>query len=371
MKSHREYLNLDQLIEYLEKEKKLIFPNENSKDKFKLYLEQYNYNFFVKGLKNKLMFDENGYYKKEFNSDQIRYLFDLDRRILVVIFKYFKSLELLLNNSFTSVIFKEIFKKTQTPYIAVLSKNEFSEIFSNVTKIYTNKIDNFDPLLNIVFEFFKYFYEESFFNETTFKNKDSENEFIVKKIENSWFIKNKNYLKNCLFSRRNWIYAEIFSITYLLSFGQIIKLTNSLNNDLKNQVLKNFFKKFNEKNKKIKIDETGFNIIIELFSNLRNVLAHNSNLIKFRYSKKIENTNFDVSKILGYKKEKIDEKIIINLNDTIILLEKIIGAQEGKIINEIKNEIQDKTNISLEKGNNLSNTLLQIIEEETGIKIKD
>lgn len=370
MKSIRKYLSTDELIEYLEKEKKLIYPDEHSKEKFKLYLTQYNYNFFVKGLKNNLMFDEKGNYKKEFDSNQIRYLFDLDRRISVVLFKYFKSLEFLLNNSFTAIISKEIFKKTDTPYVAMLSKDQFSEIFSNLPNVYNYKNINYDPLLNIVFEFFKYFREESFFNETTFKNKDSENEIIIKEIKNNWFLKDKNYRINCPSNKRNWIYAEIFSTTYLLSFWQVIKLTKSLNNDLKNQVIKDFFKKFNKQDKRVKIDENGFNWIIEMFSNLRNFLAHNSNIIKFRYSINKKNLNFNISKILDYKKEdQENEKIIINLNDTITILEKIIGTEKNKIINEIKNEINDKSKNSLEKGNDLSDLLLKIIEDETKIKL--
>lgn len=367
MQSIRKYLSTDELIKYLETEKKLIFPTKESKEKFKLYLTQYNYNFFVKGLKNNLMFDEKRNYKKEFNSDQIRYLFDLDRRISAVIFKYFKSLEFLLNNSFTAVISKEIFKLTQTPYIATLSKDEFTQIFSNYSNPYGNHKVNYDPLINIISEFYKYFYEENFFNKTTFKNKDSENENVIKKIEKSWFLKDNYYSKICPSPKRNWIYAEFFSITYLLTFSQIIKLIKALNNDLKNQIIKNVFKKFNEHEKTI-VDDESFSQIIEMFSNLRNFLAHNSNIIKFRYQIDKENFNLNILKILNHKKG--DQEIIFSLNDAIAILEKIIGTPKNKIINEIKNEIKEKSNISLEKGNDLSDLLLQIIEDETKIQLK-
>ena len=150
MKSIREYLSVDEIINLLENEKGLYFDNKVSKDKFKLYLIQYNYNFFVKGLKHKLMFDEKGKYKKEFDSNQVRYLFDIDRRISTIIFKYFKSFELLLNNAITSILSKEINRITGVPYIAALSKNEFLEIFENYTQVYKQqkKINTNDFTIN-------------------------------------------------------------------------------------------------------------------------------------------------------------------------------------------------------------------------------
>lgn len=368
MKSNRKYLNTDELIDFLENEKKLIYPDEKSKEKFKLYLTQYNYNFFVKGLKNNLMFDENGKYKKEFDSNQIRYLFDIDRRISVILFKYFKSLEFLLNNSFTSIISKHIFKETNTPYISALTKDQMSETFSNRNTVY--KYYGLDSLSNIVSEFYKNFYESGFFNEKTFKNKDSENESIIKKIEKAWFLQDINYKKSCSKQKNNWIYAEIFSITYLLTFGQIIKLAKSLNNDLKNQVIRFFSKSFNKQSKNIKIDEPIFNLVIDIFSNLRNILAHNSNLIKFRYEIDTSKISFNFFKLLGYKKDNLDEKIVINLYDTIILLEKIIETPKNKIINDIKEDLKNKSNISIETGNSLSDLLMEIIENETGIKFR-
>ncbi|MDE5767475.1 MAG: Abi family protein, partial [Malacoplasma sp.] len=172
MQSIRKYLFVDEIISLLENEKGLFFDSKLSKEKFKLYLVQYNYNFFVKGLKHKLMFDEKGRYKKEFDSNQVRYLFDIDRRISTIVFKYFKSFELLLNNAITSILSKEINRITGAPYIATLSKNEFLEIFENYTQVYKQqkKINSNDFMINqnfigLVGEFFKNYSSVDFYSE--------------------------------------------------------------------------------------------------------------------------------------------------------------------------------------------------------------
>ncbi|MDE7075657.1 MAG: Abi family protein, partial [Malacoplasma sp.] len=186
MQSIRRYLLVDEIIDLLENEKGLCFDSKLSKEKFKLYLIQYNYNFFVKGLKHKLMFDEKGKYKKEFDSNQVRYLFDIDRRVSTIVFKYFKSFELLLNNAITSILSKEINRITGAPYIAALSKNEFLEIFENYTQVYKQqkKINSNDFTINqnfigLVGEFFKNYSSVDFYPELAFKNKDSEPKEII------------------------------------------------------------------------------------------------------------------------------------------------------------------------------------------------
>lgn len=158
----------------------------------------------------------------------------------------------------------------------------------------------------------------------------------------------------------------------MLNFNQITRLIKSLNNDLKNQVIKYFCKDFNKLDKKIKITEKTFDMIIDIFSNLRNILAHNSNAIKFRYEYKEDDHTFNVSKLLGYKKLPTENgEIVLKIKDAIAIIEKFIGADTKKIEKEIIEDIKNKSDSSSEKGNDVSDLLLEIIEDETNIKVKD
>lgn len=374
MQSIRKYLLVDEIIDLLEKEKGLLFDSKVSKEKFKTYLIQYNYNFFVKCLRHKLMFDEKGKYKKEFDSNQVRYLFDIDRRISTIIFKYFKSFELLLNNAITSILSKEINRKTGIPYIAALPKNDFLEIFENYTQVYRQqkKINSSDLVINqnfigLIGEFFKNYSSINFYDELSFKNKDSEPKEIIDKISNAWFLKNKDYLNICGEKKKDWIYIEFFSLTFQLSFSQLIRIFKSLNNNLKNQVIKFFCQNLYSKRKHLKLKDTAFISILEMFSSLRNKLAHNDNITKFKYNLSAENIDNDIIKILGYKKEKNNNFYIFNLNDLIIFMQKFLGT--NKIIEEIQENINNKIEISLEKGNHLSDLIFEILENESGLNL--
>ena len=99
IQSIRQYKNNDELINDLENNKKLVFVNPEAKEIFKDYLKHYGYFAFVKQYSNPLMYQDNNYkiFKKEFTSNNLRYLFDIDRNNSIVIFKYFRSVEFLLN----------------------------------------------------------------------------------------------------------------------------------------------------------------------------------------------------------------------------------------------------------------------------------
>lgn len=170
--SIRKYKNSDELIEELITEKKLFFPDEESKKIFKLYLMQYGYVSFVKKMSNDLMYDDldKKTFKKEFTSNNLRYLFDIDRNKSSIIFKYFRNIEFLLNSSLLKVVAKHLNKLAKCPYISALDNEKFMKLFSKLEENTNKKCKNSTI----------YFYEDIFKN---FNNIDFNCYEAIKKIK--------------------------------------------------------------------------------------------------------------------------------------------------------------------------------------------
>lgn len=188
IQSIRQYKNNDELINDLENNKKLVFVNPEAKEIFKNYLKHYGYFAFVKQYSNPLMYQDNNYkiFKKEFTSNNLRYLFDIDRNNSIVIFKYFRSVEFLLNSSILKVIAREINKKAKCPYLAALSLEDFENIFPKLDQnISNNKKQNKDNISNLYDDLFKNFNNKNFDSRDVIrKNKESEEQEIKDLIKN-------------------------------------------------------------------------------------------------------------------------------------------------------------------------------------------
>ena len=361
MDSINKFLNIDDQLKKLEN-KKLVFTDQNSKNIFKSYLQDYNYSNFVLGLKNKLMFNPDKTYKKEFTSNNLRYLFDIDRNISTIIWKYFKSFELNLNSSIFKVLAEVIQQKTNTPYLACLSEKEFDEIFNNLnTIIYYEEKATIKKNMFIQ-EFFKNYDMNEWFDDVAQKNLDSENDKIINKIKNSWIA---TKAKGVPRKKRNWIYLQIFVLCSCFSFSQLIKFFKAVNKELQQKIISNFtknIKSFN--NSKITIES--MIELLDIMSKYRNALAHNGNIMKFKIDVKENSSLFNIFKI----RKNVLCKNKFHLNELIRIIEITIGLKEKNIFNEIKNSIQQKINTSNKK-NEISILLLEIIENETNLKIID
>lgn len=360
MESINKYLSYEQQIKNLES-KKLVFPDEKSKDVFIEYLKEYNYSNFILGLKNKLMFDANGCYKPEFTSNNLRYLFDIDRNISATMWKYFKGLELHLNSSVIKVLAEAIQSKTNTPYLCCLSEQDFDDIFSNLSEV--NYFETKAVIKKKLFieEFYKNYDTIFWFNDTADKNIDQESDEIIRKIDNSWIKYKMNTTDK---KKRKWIYIQIFSLCASLTFSQILKIYRAVNLSLKNKMIYEFSKNI-KKFYKVKMTDEDMNDLMNVLSKLRNALAHNGCMIKYR------GYLFNNSKIFDFFELEKDQKYngtILYLKDLIQIIEKIRGLPENMIQEEIFDEIKYKLK-KRSKRDEVSTLLYDIIEYETKMTI--
>lgn len=364
--SIRKFKNNDELIKELEN-RSLIFPDEESKKIFKSYLIQYGYFSFVKKMSHDLMYSdiEQKIFKKEFTSNNLRYLFDIDRNISVIIFKYFRNIEFLLNSSLLKVIAKKINKNAKCPYIAALDAQGLTELFPKIDE----EIPKFkkyykDTHANFYEDIFKNFNNIDFdCHEAIKENENKENDEIKNLIEKGWFKDFINKNKQ-IKSKTKWEYLDIFSLFQTLTFSQLIRVFSYLSTSSKNEVIKEFFNDFKPLDKYSKLKEEEFNKLINIFSNLRNVLMHNGSLIKI---------NFEIDE----KNKQIFEQYFniqiptneIKLNDIIKIIESIINIK-NKIFNEIDESIDSKLENRTKRSDQISKLIFEIIEKESRIKIK-
>lgn len=363
--SIRKFKNNDELIKDLEN-RSLIFPDEKSKQIFKSYLIQYGYFSFIKKMSHDLMYSDidQKIFKKEFTSNNLRYLFDIDRNISVIIFKYFRNIEFLLNSSLLKVIAKKINKHAKCPYIAALDNEGLTEIFPKIDdKMPKFKKYDKNTYINFYEDIFKNFNNIDFdCREAIKENKSKESNEIKDLIKKGWF---KDFINRQIKKpKSDWEYLDIFSLFQTLTFSQLLRIFSYLSTSSKNEVIKEFFNDFKPSNKHFKLKEKAFNKLINIFSNLRNVLMHNGSLIQISFEiDEINKENFE---------QYFDIKIPSNeikLNEIITITELIVDIK-NKIFNEIKESINYKLENRTKRSDEISNLIFEIIEKESRIKIK-
>lgn len=142
----------------------------------------------LKKISNHLMYDdvENKFYKEEFTSNNLRYLFDIDRNNSIIIFKYFRNIEFLLNSSILKIVARKLNKGIGCPYIAAMSSELIDDLFPNVDKkIPTFKKREKGTYLNLYDDLFKNFNNKDFdCNDAIEKNNLQENDEIKTIIKN-------------------------------------------------------------------------------------------------------------------------------------------------------------------------------------------
>ena len=362
--SIRKFKNNDELIKELEN-RSLIFPDEESKKIFKSYLIQYGYFSFVKKMSHDLMYSdiEQKIFKKEFTSNNLRYLFDIDRNISVIIFKYFRNIEFLLNSSLLKVIAKKINKNAKCPYIAALDAQGLTELFPKID----NEMPKFkkhykDTHANFYEDIFKNFNNIDFdCREAIKENENKENDEIKNLIEKGWFKDFINKNKQ-IKSKTKWEYLDIFSLFQTLTFSQLLRIFSYLSTSSKNEVIKEFFNDFKPSNKHLKLKEEEFEKLINYFSDLRNVLMHNGSLIKINF--KIDQENKESFE--KYFNIQIPSNEI-KLNDIVQIMESIINIKDT-ILKEIEESITKKIENRTQRSDQISNLIFEIIEKEARIK---
>lgn len=363
--SIKKFKNHDEIIKDLEL-RKLIFSNSKSKEIFKTYLSQYGYYAFVKKMSNDLMyFDlETKEYKEEFTSNNLRYLFDIDRNISVIIFKFFRSIEFLLNSSLLKVVSKKLNKIVKCPYLFALSSKEFFEIFKEINnEIKLDKKENKNVLVHFYKDIFKNFWNDDFnSNEAALFNKENEKDEIKKIIQNSKL--KESIEKNNKKIIKNSEYLDIFSLFQILSFSQLIRIYSYLPITSKNEVVTNFFVDYKPSNKYLKLNEKSFKVLINAFSKLRNILMHNGCIIKFEYEINEEEIKENLEEYFNLTFSASSMK----LNEIILIMESIINIKE-KMFNEIKEGIKNKFKNKSDRSDNVSKLIFEIIKVESGIEI--
>lgn len=369
--SIRKFKNNDELIKELEN-RSLVFPDEESKKIFKSYLTQYGYFSFVKKMSHDLMYSdiEQKIFKKEFTSNNLRYLFDIDRNISAIIFKYFRNIEFLLNSSLLKIVAKKINKNAKCPYIAALDGEGLRDVFPEMD----NEMPKFKQLhkntyVNFHEDIFKNFNNIDFdCREAIKENENKENDEIKNLIEKGWFkdFINKNFINNknkqIKKPKEKWEYLDIFSLFQTLTFSQLLRIFSYLSTSSKNEVIKEFFNDFKPSNKHLKLKEEEFKKLINYFSDLRNVLMHNGSLIKINF--KIDQENKESFE--KYFNIQIPSNEI-KLNDIVQIMESIINIKD-KILKEIEESITEKIENRTQRSDQISNLIFEIIEKEARIK---
>ncbi len=370
--SIRRYKNNDELIKELE-DRNLIFPDDESKKIFKSYLSQYGYSSFVKKTSNPLMYKDvdKKTFKEEFTSNNLRYLFDIERNTSSIVFKYFRSVEFYLNSSILKVIAKKLNKNAKCPYLGAMNDEGFSEIFPRLDENMSRfKKTTKDNISNLFEDFYKNIKTSDFdYVEVIEQNRKEEHKEIRELIADGWLTKyiykTRSKKGKSFWVQNGWEYIDIFSLFQTLTFSQLIRVFSYLSTSSKNEVIREFCAYFNPKDKYKKLKEESFEELLTNFSNLRNILMHNGYTFKFKYVFQNEDNKKEIENYFNI--EIIDGEA--RLNEIIKIMESLINIK-GKIFDEIKHSVKEKINNRTRRSDNISNLLFEIIENESRIKLQ-
>lgn len=361
MNSINKYLTIDEQIKNL-RDKGLKFDSDKSLEEFKEYLLQYNYTILIKIYGFEEMYTIDGKYNN-ITSNDIRYLFDLDRNISVILWKYMKGIELHFNSAVGSVLTKEVTKLCGGPYLGLINNENFNKIFETAKEVYSQKAffnkDKHKSDIKIML------YNDIYHNiriansylDINKKNYDKEPMTIINSINTN--IKN-NYLQAHI---EDFSYIQIQLLCTTWSLSSLLKIFKTLNKDIQNNIIKEVFKFINNKKHKPKIKYDDFVEIINILSLFRNRLAHNEKIIDYTFSIMSQDLSKNLEKIFI---DKVNIEAENNkLSILIILIEEIRGMKRNKITDEIKRAIEFKKENS---NNEVSDFVINLIYKYIGIR---
>ncbi|MGL5591150.1 MAG: Abi family protein [Mycoplasmoidaceae bacterium] len=329
MKSINKILSIEEQIEKLKKSG-LKFVDEDSEKKFIVYLTEYNYEILINGYWfDEFYQDDKKTFSKDVSSNDIRYIFDIDRNISSIIWKYFKGIELHFNSIITNTLCEIFEKNLDGPYVALLDEKSVKEIFGYYK---TNK-KNCTNSEGIKEAFLRNAYREKWFDNLEIKNRNLEDEKIIKKIDSvSKTKKTEKVAKHSL------VHLKALSSSW--TFSQVKQIYKWMSDDYKNIVINNFFKDIKiDKHINLKKERLALKELLEKFSDFRNALAHNHKIIDWKLVIKNDELAKNFSLITN---EKISKNQSYNISYIIKMVQSIEKMENDKILKEIEAYINEK-----------------------------
>ncbi|MGL4616702.1 MAG: Abi family protein, partial [Mycoplasmoidaceae bacterium] len=275
MKSINNILSIEEQIEKLKK-LGLKFVDEDSTKKFGVYLTQYNYEVIINGYWFDHFYQED---KKKFSenisSNDIRYIFDIDRTISSIIWKYFKGLELYFNSIITNALCKAFEENLDGPYASLLDEKSVKKIFKY------HKKNSYMYLKKWLLENASC---EKWFKDLQIQNRKYENKKIIEKIDLFLKLEKKHMnKKNIKVYYHDYSLIHLKALSSSWAFSKVKKIYEWLNDDIKKTIIKDFFDYLGIKNSNdLKNEKIAFMNLLEFFSDFRNALAHNTKIIDWK-----------------------------------------------------------------------------------------
>ncbi|MGL5246496.1 MAG: Abi family protein [Mycoplasmoidaceae bacterium] len=358
MKSINNILSIEEQIENLKKSG-LKFVDEDSTKKFSIYLIEYNYEILINGYWFDEFYNDEG---KEFSeyitSDDIRYLFDIDRTISSIIWKYFKGVELYFNALITTTLCKAFEEHLDGPYVILLDEESVKKIFGNFPPKKDNKNKENPNSSHIKKILLGDANREKWFDYLVENNRESENKKIIKKID--LVLKSEKNKKNSKYAL-----VHLKALSSCWTFSKVKDIYKWLSDDLRNSVIKDFFKHLNI-NKDIDLEDESIALIelLEKFSDFRNTLAHNSKIIDWKLEINSEKLAETFSLVIN---EKIFKKEQYNISYIVRIVQGIKKMENNEILKEIEEYIFKKNESSKKL---ISQITKDIIKSNVNIKME-
>ncbi|MGL4647726.1 MAG: Abi family protein [Mycoplasmoidaceae bacterium] len=346
MSSINKSLTIDEQINLL-KDKGLKFNSKTSLDIFKQYLEMYNYETIINKYRIKDFYQEDGqHFIVDLSSDDLRYLFDIDRTISSILWKYFKGIEFNFHSSLTMHLTSAFEQYLKYPYSSLLDEASAKIIFSNyVSKKYEK---NFIPdYIEIEKYFLKFVGRDKNLLRINIENLKNEDRDVIDAIN----LKTADWARNS--HLKKYAYVHLWALASSWTFSSLLWIYKALNDQIQFEIKNDFFKHLG--NKAFDIDVHSFLELIEIFSDIRNKLAHNVKILDLQIS---INSDVLIDNINRIHKLNVVKNSKCGIDVVIKILEDILGIKENKIENEIKHYIATKINNSKKSNDKLIKAII-------------
>lgn len=309
--NNKTFKSFDEQIQIL-KDRGLSFINKNGsniENNFKYYLENFNYHNIVNGYNDFLMLNNDrkkNYYKKNSTAQNIIDLYEFDKKISSILFSRILEIEKLFATKICYYIMECNIDKSsliKQGKILKINKEIFKSIFPNIEKIYPKEASI----------------------ET--KRKDLRDSILS-------YCKSKAVLNK--YGNPKEIPIWVLSIHW--SFGDLNKMFISLNDETRFKIFSSITKISDKSDEFI----LGFQQIMQMLNDFRNVLCHMNVLYKFNW-KRGRNIIKKFTNEFVYQDNNIKQKNNwnIKLGDVIKIINFLSPCENTETINLIKKEIKE------------------------------
>ena len=239
MIKYKNFLTFEEQLDHLVNKRNFHISDRN---KLNLYLKNYNYQNFINGYKDPFMKGfrrENNTYLDEIDEKCIISLFNFDKMLASQILFFIQNIERKFNTSLCYVIAKEMKNINYiNGNILEIKNDDFSKIFE------AKNSENIESIKQYLLD----------------KILEQRNSEIIKKYKN------------------NFDKTPIWTISLILSFGDVLKLFGKLKSNIKEEIYKLLFDDKFE-------DPKTFESIMLFLKNIRNRCCHNNVVYKINTSK--------------------------------------------------------------------------------------